>query len=160
MTENNWNSRFWQKNNIHFSFEKVNEFIYRKELCDETSFLVLKKLCVLNSMIDEILEMIYNEKPFDFDRTYERIVCSWYIRDLTDCFKKYLKNCFKCNINCTRRHKFFDNLQSILSSSILFHILIIDFILTLSNSHIDLNVLMSIICKFSKKIIVVFEKNI
>ena len=143
---------FDKKNNIHFSFEKIKELIYRKKLYDETSFFLSKKMCVSNFMIDNILKLIYNEKHFDFDRIYKWIFCSWYIRNLIDHFK--------CNINCTRQHKLFDNLQSILYSLILFHIWIIDFILTLSNFYIDLNVLMSIIYKFNKRIIVILEKNI
>ena len=100
-----------------------------------------------------------NQDHFGFDRTYERVICSWYIRDLIDRFKHFLKHCSKCNVNRTRRHKSFDSLQSIFSSSISFHTLIIDFVLALSESRIDLNALMSIICKFSKRIIVVSEKD-
>ena len=149
-----------KKNNIRLSFEKINDFIYRKELSDETSLFVSRRMCVSHSMIDEILSMIHNNEHFDFDKTYERTICSWYIRDLIDHLKRFLKNCAKCNVNRTRRHRFFDSLQLILSSSISFHTLIIDFVLALSESHIDLNVFMSIICKFNKRITAISEKDI
>ena len=149
-----------EKNNISISFIKINDdLIYRKEISDNTSSFVLNRMCIFAFLVNEILHMIHNEDHFEFDRTYERVICSWYIRDLIDRFKQFLKHCSKCNINRTKRHKSFDNLQSILFSSISFHTLIIDFVLTLSKSRIDLNVLMSITCKFNKRIIVVFEKN-
>ena len=40
-----------------------------------------------------------------------------------------------------------------------FYTLTIDFVFALSKFRIDLNVLMSIICKFNKKLIVVFGKD-
>ena len=164
VTDDNWQRiikilNFSEKNNIHLFFERINEFIYRKELSDETSFFVSRKMCVSHSMIEKILTMIHNDEHFDFDRTYERTICSWYVRELIDHLKRFLKNCAKCNVNRTRRHKSFESLQSILSPSISFHILTIDFVLALSKSHIDLNVFMSIICKFNKRIIAISEKN-
>ena len=150
---------FNKKNNTHLFFERINELIYRKELSDETFSFVSKKMCVSHSMIEKILIIIHNDEHFDFDRTYEWAICSWYIRDLISHLKRFLKNCAKCNVNRTRRHKSFESLQSILSSSISFHILTIDFVLVLSKSNIDLNVFMSIICKFNKRIIAISEKN-
>ena len=116
-------------------------------------------MCVSISMIDEILNIIHNEEHFDFDRTYEQTICSWYIRDLIDHFKKYLKSCSKYNVNRTKRDKFFDNLQLIFSLLILFFILTIDFIFALSKSHTNFNVLISVICNFNKRITVVLKKK-
>ena len=70
-----------------------------------------------------------------------------------------MKKCIKCNVNQIKRHKFYDSLQSILSSSISFHTLTIDFILTLLELHIDMNMIMNIICKFSKRITAISEKD-
>lgn len=81
---------FNNKNNIRLSFVNINHLIYIKNLSDKTSFFVFTKICVSNSMIDEILIMIYYKEHFDFDRIYERTVCSWYIRDLIDHFKRFL----------------------------------------------------------------------
>ena len=147
------------KDNTTIFFIKVDELIYRKKISDNASSFVSRRMCVSASFVNDILHMIHNEDHFEFDRTYERIICSWYIRDLISRLKKFLKHCSKCNVNRTKRHKSFDSLQSILFSSISFHTLIIDFVLALSESHIDLNVLMSVICKFSKRIIVIPEKN-
>ena len=52
-------------------------------------------------------------------------------------------------------------MQSILSSTIFFHTLIIDFILTLFVSRVkQFNVVMFVICKFIKRITIVLKKNI
>lgn len=101
------------KDNIRFSFERIIEFIYRKELSDNILSSVLRKMCVSISIIERILSIIYNKKHFDFDRIYEQITCLQYIRDFTNYFKRFLKRCSKCNINRTRLHKSFDSLQSI-----------------------------------------------
>ena len=150
---------FNNRDNTTILFIKIDELIYRKEISDNASLFVSKKMCVSTFFVNDILHMIHNENHFEFDRIYEKIICSWYIRDLISRLKKFLKHCSKCNVNRTKRHKSFDSLQSILFSSISFHTLIIDFVLALSKSHIDLNVLMSVICKFSKRIIVISEKD-
>ena len=149
------------KNNTQLSFEMIDDFVYRKKISDDASSFVFKRMCVSISMINDILTMVHNdEKHFGFERIYERIVCFWYIRELISHLKRFLKNYSECNVNRTRRHKPFDSLQSILFSSISFHILTIDFVLALSESHTNLNVFMSITCKFSKRIIAISEKNI
>lgn len=103
--------------------------------------------------------MTHDDCHIEFDRTFNKINNSWYIRNLFKHLTNYLKHCSQCRINRTRRHKFYNNLQSILSSSILFHFIIIDFILAISEFYFDMNNIMSIIDKFSKKIIIISEKN-
>ena len=118
---------------INISFVKVNDdLIYRQEINNNVNFLILSRMCISAFFVNDILHIIHNESHFEFDRTYEKIICSWYFRDLTDRFRHFLKHCSKCNVNRTKKHKFFDNLQSILFSSIFFHTLKIDFVLTLS----------------------------
>ena len=154
-------SKMLNKKDVLLSFLRKNDdLIYRKEICDDSASFVFRRMCVSASLVENILTIIHNEKHFDFDRIYERIVSSWYIRGLISRFIRFLKRCLKCNTNRIRRHKSFDSLQFIMSFSISFHTLTIDFVLTLSASRTEFNVLMSIICKFSKRITVVSKKNI
>ena len=72
----------------------------------------------------------------------------------------YIKRCLNCSKNQTHHHKFYSDLQLILSLSISFHILAIDFILALSVSDEDYNVMLMITNKFIKRIQLISEKNI
>ena len=150
------------KQNDKLSFLIEDSILYRKKISDDCSFFVFRRMCVFDFMIKNILAMIHDEfnEHAEFDRTYKRIINSWYIRELSRQFTDYLKHCSKCQINRTRRHKSYDSLQSILSSFISFHILTIDFVLILSTSHTNMNNVMTITNKFNKRVIIVLDKNI
>ena len=147
-----------EQNQTKILFIRENDLIYRKKIYD-TSF-VSRRMCISASMIKKILSMTHNNEHFEFDRTYEKIISAWYIRNLIKHLKAYVKHCSQCKINQIKRHKSYESLQSILSSFISFHTLTIDFVLTLFKTHNEFNNIMSMICKFFKRITVVFEIDI
>ena len=146
-----------KKNQIKVFFMRKNELIFRKKIND-TSF-ILRKMCISSSMIKKILNIAHDKRHSEFDHTYNKLISSWYIRNLTKHFHVYLKHCSICNKNRTKRHKSYESLQSILFSSISFHILTIDFVLELLLFRDDMNSIMSVTCKFSKRITTVSEIN-
>ena len=74
--------------------------------------------------------------------------------------RTYLHHCSKCFVYQTRRHQSYDSLQFIEKLLMLFHIIIIDFILALFIIiEIEYDFLMSMICKFSKRVTFVVEKS-
>ena len=150
---------FSRKNNIELLFMSENDLIYRKKSNHNMSF-TLRRLCISIIVMKNILNLIHDQNHSEFDKTYQQIVSSWYIQSLLKHIKFYIKHCFKCNVNQTRRHKFYDSLQSIFTSSIFFHTIDIDFVFALSKSHIDINNIMSVICKFSKRVTAISKKNI
>ena len=85
---------------------------------------------------------------------------SYYIRDLSRYFRDYLKHCSNCQIYQTKKHAFYEFMQSILTSSISFHTIIIDFILILSLTSKELNISMSITCKHTKRLTLIIDKKI
>ena len=95
-----------------------------------------------------------------FDHFYERINSFWYIKELSRYLKNYIAHCSQCKVNRICRHKSYEFLQSILSSLISFHTLIIDFILTMFVSHIDINCVMFVTDEYSKRITILVNKNI
>lgn len=111
------------------------------------------------SIIKNILTLTHDDSHIEFDRTYNKIVNLWYIREFSKHLTSYLKHCFQCRINRTRRYKSYKNLQFILSSSISFHFITIDFVLKISESHIDINNIMFVTNKFNKRIIIISNKN-
>ena len=144
-----------EKIDIKISFIKDNDLIFKKKI--ENSSFVSRRMCISICVIKNILSMTHDNDHQDFDRTYKKIIFSWYVRNLTKHFKIYIKHCSQCKINQIKRHKSYESLQSILSSSVSFHILIINFVLTLSKTRTDMNSVMSITCKYIKRIIIVSE---
>ena len=145
-----------KKNQIKLLFLRENDIIFRKQMNDNTSFM-LKRMCILANAIKNILNMTHDNEHLKFDRTYEKLISVWYIRNLAKHLKSYLKHCSFCKINRTKRHKFYKNLQSILSSSILFHTITINFVFVLSVTFTDMNNIMFVTCKFSKRITIIFD---
>ena len=142
---------FFRQNDFIFKFENViNDHVY--QTC---------RLCIFSSTIQQILEIVHNDNHSKFARCYEKIFSIYYIRDLSRYLRNFLKYCSKCQIYQTRRHKFYDFLQSILISSIFFRTITIDFVLTLLKSFSkNFDSFMSINCKYSKRIFLILEKII
>lgn len=149
------------KSNVKLFFLIENNLLYKKEINDDVSFFLFKRICVSQSMIKNILIMIHNSANdyAKFDRIYDKLMNAWFIHDFLKQSSDYLKHCFKCRINRARKHKFYDSIQSIFSSSISFYSIIIDFKLIISISHTNMNNIMSVIDKFNKRIIIIFVKN-
>ena len=96
----------------------------------------------------------------DFHWVYNNIVADLYIWNLSQCLKQYITHCFKCLHYQIARHTSYEALQSIVESSISFHIIIIDFILRFSKISAGLNAVITIICKFFKKMKFISDKEI
>lgn len=115
-----------------------------------------RRLCIPQSMIKEILHANHDaQSHLGFARCYERVASTYYIRCLSNALKVYLKHCPTCQVSQTRRHQPYGNLQPILSPPIPFHSVTLDFILALPPSHSGMDNLMTVTCKFSKRVILI-----
>ena len=95
----------------------------------------------------------------DFMRTYDRLRNSIYVHSMIKHLKVYIAHCLECQINQIKRHLAYDELTFIVSSTISFHTIVMNFIVKLSFSR-DMNVLLTITCKFSKKILLISNHDI
>ena len=95
----------------------------------------------------------------DFMRTYDRLRNFIYVHSMIKHFKIYIVHCSKCQINQIKRHSAYDEFTFIVSSTILFHTIAMNFIVRLSFSR-DMNVLFTITCKFFKKILLISNHDI
>src|SRR5436190_11968065 len=86
-----------------------------------------------------------------FHQIYNNIVADLYIQNLSQHLKQYITHCLKCLHYQTMRHASYRALQLIIKSLIFFHIIITDFILELLKISTELDAMMTIICKFFKK---------
>ena len=149
------------ENAVKLPFYQKNDLIFRSDQNIKSHDYQSRRLCISHSIIKNILNIAHNEDIHsEYARCYKTVSFNYYIRDLTKYLKNYLKHCSKCQVFQTKRHKSYDSLQPILISSISFYIIIIDFVLTLSLTTKNWNCLMSIICKFIKRILLILNKTI
>ena len=85
---------------------------------------------------------------------------NYFFKKLTRRFYRYIHYCYKYNINQIKRYAKYDSFIFIIESSISHYIIIVNFILTLLRIIKRINIIILIICKFFKRIIFIFNKNI
>jgi hypothetical protein len=146
---------------IKLLFELNNDdLLYRTDHVAIEHVYEFKRLCISSNIIQNILQMThFNNKHSEFAKCYDEIFVFWYIHKLFKILREFLRHCFECQIFQTRRHKSYDFLQSIFTSSVFFHTITIDFILALSNTE-EYDIVMFVTCKFSKRLILIFENII
>ena len=142
-----------------FFYWKENDLIFRANHDIESHDYEFHKLYISYSIIQKIFKIVHDDSHSKYARCYEIISSNYYIRGLIRYLRNYFKHCSKCQIFQTKKYKFYDLFQSILTSSISFYIIIINFVLTLLLSAKDWNYLMSIICKFIKRILLISDKS-
>ena len=144
--------------NINPRFIKTEiDFVMQKELLYHKSNDKLR-LCISAAVEKNIFQIAHdNSQHAEIIRSYVRIFDSVYIFKLSKKLRKYITHCSICQFNQTKRHKIYEELLSIICSSILFHIIVMNFILTISEKN-DFNTLLTIICKYSKRITIISEK--
>ena len=135
------------------------QFFLDDDLIYYTNFANRKRLCLLKEFEKKIFEQTHdNNSHVDFNRTYETIIVNFYFRKLNNRLHRYIAHCHQCNLCQTKRHASYDNLNLIVSSSILFYIVCFDFILAFSKRQ-EMNVALTTTCMFSKKSMIMIDKN-
>ena len=120
-----------------------------------------QQLCIFKTLEKEMFTMTHNDHYHtDFHQIYNSIVADLYIWNLSWHLKQYITHCLKCLHYQIVRHTLYEALQLIIRFSISFHIIITDFILRLFKISADLNAVMTIICKFFKKMKFILSKKI
>jgi hypothetical protein len=88
------------------------------------------RLCIPASCTKTLLELVYNQNHFGFDRTYEELR-HFYIPRLIKAVTEYIAYYQSCLVNATLRQRPNGSLYLISTNPILFYIIIIDFIVAL-----------------------------
>ena len=112
----------------------------------------IHRLCIPPSVAPDIIAIAHGEGHPGFARCYEIVTRSWFIRGLTKLLCSFIRHCPQCLVLQTRRHPPFGSLQPIESPPVPFFTLTLDFILALPMSKEGYNALMSVTCKFSKRV--------
>ena len=116
----------------------------------------IRRLCIFNSIEIKIFRLIHDVNAYaDVHRSFNKITNTLYIFRLFKKIRRYVKHCFSCQMTQTKRHRFYDELMLITSSSYSFHIITINFIFVLFD---ELNALFTVIDKYSRKIVFIIDK--
>ena len=146
--EINSNDDFRDETRTEIDFEMHNDLIYHKKN---------RRLCISKSIEKEIFDLTHdNNQHSDAIKCFYRIRESFFISRLFKKLKTYIDHCSQCQLNQTKRHKTYEKLMSISTSAISFHTVAMNFITTISN---DLDTLLTVTCKFSKRLIIISEKS-
>ena len=141
-------------------YREKNELIFRFDnFTIENHAYNSRRFCIFYIVIQNIIQLIYDEIEYiNYVKCFEQIASSWYIRELSCYLREYLKHCFYCQIYQIKKHIFYDFLQSILTFVVSFHTITMNFILILFKSQQNLNIVMTISCKFFKRVTIIVEK--
>ena len=113
-----------------------------------------QQLCISQNLTSDLLKLVHNFIYYNFNQS----LCylnELFIYKIVKQLKQYIDHCLDCQINYSRQHCFYELLQSILSSSIFFHIITMNFIMRLSKD--EFNMLMIIMNKFIKCVTLIFQ---
>ena len=119
-----------------------------------------ERLCVPNILEKEIFKLGYDRQYYrGFYRIYDRITGSLYLRNLIKYLRNYIKYYPEYKLNQISRYKLYSSLILINRSSILFHIIAIDFIISLPIIATGQDSLLTVIDKFSKRVLLLLGKT-
>ncbi len=148
------------------SFDSITheeiEFERRSDLVYHLNRFILKaRLCISKSLIQDIFKMTHDDfAHVEFHRAYAAIFETLYIRRLLHHLRRYIAYCSNCLLNQTRRHKSYEALNSIFSSKISFHTIVMNFVLALSASGSEkYDTMLTIIDKFFKEKLLISDLN-
>ena len=135
---------------IDIAFEINDEFIYH---VDER-----RRLCIFVACEQKIFRMIHDENQHsNRHRCYQRIIDTFYVFRLNRKLRLYIEHCSFCQLNQTKRHRLYEKLISVFSSSRSFHTIIMNFVVKLSNIY---DALLIVIDKFFRRVLIMKKKII
>ena len=138
---------------INFSLN--NDLIYYRDVNDDR-----ERLCVPKTLEKAIFQQAHDlHSHLKFQRTYEKIAGTYYMRHLTRRLKRYLLHCPECQLNQTKRHRPYGALQPIESPPRCHHTVVIDFVVELPVTRDGENSLLTVTNKFSKRITMAAGKD-
>ena len=119
----------------------------------------LQRLCIPKSMFGEIFSLCHDDTHPGYERCFDKISSSFFVRRLSKNLREFLRHCPKCQLYQTKRHKPYGALQPVLSNPTLFHTVTIDFILALPSTHDKLDTAITVTDKFSKRLTAIAGKS-
>ena len=151
-----WNNNL-NTNAAALSYTWIQNLMYYKDI--EKNYC----LCILSYLYKNIFIIVHDFMSHsDYVQTHKWLTDSLQLSDLLKYLYKYFWHCSQCQLMQTSWHHLYELMQSILTSSQLFHILTINFILALSTSLSSDNydTILLVTDKFSKIITLISRQKI
>ena len=117
-----------------------------------------RRLYISNIMKFFFFKLIYNDNTYtSIHKYYNRLMKTLFISRLSRKIRRYIKYCSNCQLTQNKRYRLYEKLIIIVFSLYFFYIIIMNFILTLFEK---LNIVLTIIDKFFRRIIFIIDKFI
>lgn len=114
---------------------------------------VIPRLCIPWALEKKVYVLAHDDNHHcGFHRAYVRVSGFLYIRHLSKRLRRYIKYCKTCLKDQTTRHASYEELNPIKILALSFHIITIDFILSLPETPDGMNSVFTTTDKFSKRI--------
>ena len=141
-----------RKFRIDIDFElSLNDLIYYIDF-------EYRRLCISNVMKKKIFKLICDNNTYtSIHKYYNRLMKTLFISRLSRKIRRYIKYYSNCQLTQIKQHRSYEELMFIVSSSYFFHIIIMNFVLTLFE---NLNIILTIIDKFFRRITFIIDKFI
>ena len=129
------------------------EFILKSRRIYYVSRGVTLRLCIPWSLEKKIYIMIHDDHHHcGFHRAYAKVSGSLYIKHLSKKLRRYIKHCKTCLENQTTKHAPYGEFNFIKIFALPFHIIIIDFVVSLFKIPSEMNAIFFTTNKFSKRV--------
>ena len=135
------NNKLLLKNRAKLSYKSEKNLLY--QIINNKNH-----LCISWKLVHKILKLTHIFIHHSFDRFLQNLVRLFIYKEIKF-FKQFIDHCSQCKLNHSKWHQSYDFLQSILFSSISFHMITLNFIVSLSKEIYD--VILTIIDKFIKR---------
>ena len=113
----------------------------------------LERICIPESVCADVFRLAHDELGHPgYYRTHERLAGAVHIRHLSKKLREFIRHCPRCQLYGTRRHKPYGSMQPILSPSVPFHTITLDFIVSLPTSREGFDCALTVTDKFSKRV--------
>lgn len=119
----------------------------------------VRRLCIFPILALKLLVIVHGNKYLSFSCCHKIIFQSWYISGITKLLHFFIWHYFQYLALQIRSHIFYGFLQLIQFLSMFFFTLTLDFIFALPLSKNNYNALMLVMHKFSKRVMLIKEKN-
>lgn len=144
----------------HSSVEKLPLLNKTKLIYHVNKLTDVHHLCIPPSVVPDIFFIAHEDGHLGFAHCYKIVTHSWYIRGLTKPLRSFIQYYAQCLALQTRRYPPYSPLQPIQFPLIPFLTLTFDFVFAFLVSIIGFNALISVTCKFSKRVTLIEGVNI
>ena len=110
------------------------------------------RLCIPDELAGEVIGEAHGRYHRGIHRVHDELYPSIFIRNMHKKIKDYVEHCHECQLNQTKRHRPFGSLNPIPPKAP-FHTITMDFVLALPTKATDKDCLLTITCKYTKKVL-------